>query len=364
MNSTFFLLRGLFFLFLEHLGRVSDGGRKRERFGARKMNHQKIVEDDEEARKLPTISELELLTKEVIEDYTEREIEQLVKLQKRMDSFGYTSCDSQGGLKPDDGTDPLFYYQSNLVPILNVLHRKLKRDIDDDEGEEQDGLSMLQVREGQKVSLDMLRIAAKNNSQVNDERSRAKLLKNFQNTMETFCRSGKSFDTIVDLVNENRALMQDDSTEMVDGSGEAEDQVPMYQRMLKHRRQQSNSLKHLVLSLFQKFEDSIAAAKDQTVHVAAEAAQNQANPQHKAMSSLQKQLANMKREQEYLYFRVYGANHQRDPKAEKQKKYRRDVDEAYKSMVEAEVARRLVKAVKNSDALVIKVRADLETVAT
>ena len=72
------------------------------------------------------------LVTDVVGDYTKREIDAVIDLQKRMDEFSYEPRDSDGGRKPDDGSDSLFAFQSNLQPIKRILATRYQAGPDDD----------------------------------------------------------------------------------------------------------------------------------------------------------------------------------------------------------------------------------------
>jgi class 3 adenylate cyclase len=312
---------------------------------------------NEAKRELPSREELERLTKDVIEDYTEQEIEALIRIQKRFDNWSYTPIDSKGGMLPDDGSDPYFYYQSNLVPILELLASKFRRELDEDETEGvAPGQSLDGLRNAQFQDLEHMRNAAFNNSRVNEEKSRAKLLSNLATELEL------SLDTnaIFQHMGENPSLLHIDENVPVEGLGSLEEQVSMMSAMLRYRRDQSNSCKRIIEVLHAgllRQQEAIRTNNAQLVQEVAAAAQLQ---QEAVISSLTKEVADLKREQEYLYWRLYGPAWKYDPKADRQKKYRKEVDDTYKQMVEAEVAKRVLKAVKNSDAYVRKIREELD----
>ena len=75
-----------------------------------------------------TREEIEGLLKEKVGPYSEYEIQRIVELQRYFDKFTYAPKSSEGGQVLDDGTDPLFYYQSNLATIGRILDTQVEED--------------------------------------------------------------------------------------------------------------------------------------------------------------------------------------------------------------------------------------------
>jgi hypothetical protein len=69
----------------------------------------------------PTKKEIDDLVADHIGGYTKREIKRLAEIHKHFINFHYEPQNSDGGLIADDGTDPLFYYQSNLPLIQRLM---------------------------------------------------------------------------------------------------------------------------------------------------------------------------------------------------------------------------------------------------
>ena len=292
----------------------------------------------------PSASEIEALTKDVIGNYTQKQIEKLMELQSKFDKFAYVPRDSNGGTLPDNGSDPYYAYQSNLIPILKILQQEGNYDDSDIEDEE-----ARKEREEKMARVEKLHEEGFNNALIHAERNRACELRDLSLQLHE-----THDNTFFRLLSSFQSAMQEDANDPIQCLGEPEQQIDVLGAIAKLRRDQTNLLKTIAHFLIQRLEEALSHASRMKT-----ASPDQVE-QSDVVRSLRTENELLLREQEYLYHRLYGSQHKVDPKAERQKRYRKEVDDTYKQMVDNEVMRKVVAAAKNTDAYMKKVTAQIK----
>lgn len=296
----------------------------------------RFVPPSERPPTAPSKAEIEELIKDHIGGYTKKQILRLIEIHKHFVDFHYEPQNSDGGLIPDDGTDPLYYYQSNLPLVQRLIAtQKIRKDDDsDDDANEEDMALDIDER------IQELRDGVQNNALVSVEKGK---LSKIIAVQKYVAANLQETSLVVDSLQKNKEFFDPDENERVDGKGSLALQIDMLQNLLKFRRDQTNQLKKLTQCLSVKLSD-LAAANDElkssmgspkgkgsngpagsrfraAANVVRRASSSEGTPSDTtgvedvvdgaAFRELVAENQSLRKEQEYLYFRLYG-NHNRE----------------------------------------------------
>jgi hypothetical protein len=312
---------------------------------------------------------IRLMTDNVVGPFTQSAIDQVVELQQKQDKFKYVPQDSDGGLVADNGTDALYSFQSNLRPIERILRRPFYRSGDDDEDMEEDSeaagtknksATENDLRQARDDAVARLSDDAYNNQYITTERERLMKLQQFAKGIHNVAGNAAGtlevLETTDNLDHPNFMTARDEARTYFHLIGDLDKQVRVFTMMLRLRNDQLNAALSVIGDLYGLLKNEVmerarmnAAVKDggdDTVTASVE------------VLALRRRVAALTREQEYLYRRVYGPKQKGDVRVDNVKRYRREVDETYEAMVEAEVTRRLHIAL-NHETHAKKLRKDL-----
>lgn len=297
----------------------------------------KYTPPSERSPNAPTKKEIDDLVVDHIGGYTKREIRRLIEIHKHYLNFHYEPQNSDGGLIADDGTDPLYYYQSNL-PIIRRMMQQSKVNPDDEEGDDETDADNDEDVESIATTIESrmqeLRDGVANNAFVAMEKSRLSKLIAVQKGV---ARNLQDTAAVVDTLQENKEVFEVDVEERIVGSGPLPLQLDMMYTLLRFRRDQVNQLKRMMQCMSIKVSDlqtAVDSAAPSTagqrrgaggrLRLAANAVTTllRSTGQPKASTEgggsesdpmdadlvrdLATEVQYLRREQEYMYFRLYG----------------------------------------------------------
>ncbi|CUI14142.1 guanylate cyclase, putative [Bodo saltans] len=286
----------------------------------------------------PTKKEIDDLVADHIGGYTKREIKRLAEIHKHFVNFHYEPKNSDGGLIADDGTDPLFYYQSNLPLIQRLMVAQrvgLPQTEEVDESDDENDQDVESLAIGVEQRMQELKDGVSNNAYVAIEKGRLSKLIAIQKNV---ARNLQDTGAVVEQLQDNKDVFELDPEDRILGRGTTNLQLELLQTLLKFRRDQVNQLKRLMQCMSVKVSDMATALEQASPAPSAQrrgganrarlaahavsAALRTGNSASKPRSEnendsagdvdleLLTELANevqyLRREQEYMYFRLYG----------------------------------------------------------
>ena len=289
-------------------------------------------------------AEIDALTHDVIGPFTQRAIDRLIEIHQHFLDFHYEPDGADSSTI--EVTDPLAYWQSNLGTIEQILAKHVPRPSVTEEEQEHD-----EHEEGVNLKLQDLRDSVTNNVKIAEEKA---LLSQIIALRKDIVQDVQSDASVVNALHQHaKVYTTQDPNVPVAGVGSFACQLDMLQGVLKFRRDETNQLKQII---------AILAAKVESLFQEVTVARNSAVETENTPQAVLDEIQRLRREQEYLYYRLYGpalvaAN---DPKVDKQRRYRKEIDETYKKMVDVDVAKRVLTAAKGADTYTKKLQAEVD----